>query len=157
MYSDADLARAERQKKRKLALAFSVLALAVLVLVLGLVLRIEPLATFGTAVFACLFYAALELFAMPYVRYARFLRDVNSGLSRQTDAEYMSTSAEPRMNNGVLFYDFCVRVGPEEGDERLFYFDADKRLPDCLPGQWLRITSFGNYITSIESAGRGPA
>lgn len=150
MYTDADLARVDREKNKRLALAFSVLAVAIVAMVIGLVIRIGPLATFGTAVFACLFYAVLELFAMPYVRYARFLRDIKAGLSRETDAEYMSISGEPRMNDGVMFYDFFVRVGPEDEDERLFYYDADKQLPSYQPGQSLHITSYGNFITAIE-------
>ncbi len=149
MYTDADLARAEQAKTRRLTLAFSVLFVAVAVLVVGLVLRMQPLATFGTAVFACLFYAVLELLAMPHVRYAKFLRDMREGLSRETDAEFMSMSEAPRMNNGVMFYDFCVRVGPEAEDERLFYFDADKPLPKYKEGERLHITSYGNFITDI--------
>ncbi len=150
MYTDQDLARAEGAKKKRLALAFSVLAIAVVVLVVGLVIRMEPLATFGTALFACLFYAALELYAMPHVRYARYLRDIKEGLSRETDAEYVSISSAPRTSSGVLFYDFVVRVGPEPEDERLFYYDADKPLPNFAPGAHVHITSFGNYITEIK-------
>lgn len=154
MYTQQDLARAARDKNRRLALAFSVLGLALIALVIGLTIRIEPLATFGTALFSCLFYAVMELWAMPYVRYARFLRDMKAGLSRATDAEYVSASAEPRLNGGVMFYDFIVRVGPEDGDERLFYYDADKPLPTLTAGQGLHITSYGNYITAIEFGGR---
>lgn len=154
MYTDADLGHVNEQKNRRLVAAFAVLALAICVLIAGLISRIAPLATFGTAGFCCLFYAVLELKAMPYVRYARFLRDVDEGLSHAMDAEYVSTSTEPRMNNGVLFYDFFVRVGPEDEDERLFYFDADKPLPSIQPGQALHITSFGNYVTGLESGGQ---
>ena len=156
MYTDADLVRAEKQKKERLLCSFSVLAVALSMMTVGISMRNHALATYGAAAIACLFYAVLELKALPYARYASYVRDIKEGLSRETDAKFVRISDAPRMNNGVMFYDFFVRDGAEvdEDNERLFYFDADKQLPTFQPGQQLHITSFGNYITGIESNGQ---
>ena len=152
MYTDADFTTIRAQKMRRLYCAFAFLALAIATMVVGATIRIELLCTLGAALFACLFYAVLELFAMPYVRYDRFLRDMQEGLSRTMDGYFLHVSTEPRMSDGVLCYDFIVSESETEQAERLFYFDADKTLPTLSEGQKLRITSFGNYITQIENA-----
>lgn len=154
MYTDADLARADKTKSQRLGVAFSMLGVGLCLMIVGLIIRVELLSTIGLAAFGCIFYAVLELFAMPYVRYSRFLHDIQNGLSRETDAEFVSASSQPRLNSGVMFYDFIVQVGSDEMDERLFYFDADKPLPAIEPGRPLHITSFGNFITNIESNGQ---
>lgn len=151
MYTEQDYARVAAVKKKRLGLSFLVLALSLAVLVIGLVIRNKPMATFGTAAVACLFYAVLELKALPWVRYDRYLRDIREGLSHETDADFVSMSEAPRLNNGVMFYDFVVRVGGEDEDERLFYHDADKVVPEFEQGQMLHIVSFGNYITELSA------
>ena len=154
MYTDAISAQVNAQRSRRLVWAFSILAVAFIVMIVGLVTRKYYLATYVPAAIGCLFYAVLELKALPYARYARYLRDIKEGLSHEMDAEFVSFSDEPRTIDGVSFYDLIVRVGPDEEDERLFHFDAAQPLPDIKPGQQLSITSFGNFVTGLESGGR---
>ena len=150
MYTDADLMLANAKRQRGLIFAGAFLGLSLCALIVGSIIRIEYLATFGTALFACAFYAVLELFAMPHVRYARFLNDVHAGISRETKVNFVRISDEPRMIDGVMCYDFETCEGNADNSERLFYFDADKQPPALEPGCPLLITSFGNYITQIE-------
>lgn len=152
MYSEQDVLRVNAEKRKRLWCAFLVLGLSVLVMIIGLIIRNEILSTYVAALIACLFYAVLELYVMPWVRYGRYMKDIDQGLSRHTDASFVSVLDQPRDNNGVLFYDFVVRVqgeGEDEG-ERLFYYDADKALPSFSQGEKLHIVSFGNYITDIS-------
>ena len=149
MYTDADLMLANRQKNRRLSIAGIALVLAIAALVIGCTLRIQPIATFGTAFFACLFYAILELYAMPCVRYAQFLGDMHNGMRRQTTGEFIRMDDQPRMNAGIACYDLYVRE-PNDDTEILFYLDAEKPRPHLESGQQIKLTSFGNYVTNFE-------
>ncbi|MDL2206025.1 hypothetical protein LJC33_03805 [Eubacteriales bacterium OttesenSCG-928-N13] len=152
MYTTQDINRALTERNKRIVLAAVMMALAILCIVIGALIRNKPLMMIGPSVFGCLFYFLWEFKAMPYARYARYLSDINTGLSHETEARFVSMSEQPRLNNGVMYYDFIVSVGSEPEDERLFYFDADKPKPSIPEGENLSITSFGNYITNLETA-----
>jgi len=74
---------------------------------------------------------------------------MKQGLSRETEAWFLSCSKDTRSSDGVEFREFIVRVDDDEDNERLFFWDNDKVLPEMKEGQKLFIRSFGNYITEL--------
>ncbi len=136
---------------RRLLFSSVFLALAIASLVLGLLIRNKILMVAGCTLFGGLFYFALDMLAMPCVRYGRFLRDIHEGRSRKIQAGFVSVSGQPRPQNGVAFYDVLVREDGADAD-RLLYYDAKKPLPALKPGQRLDIESFGNYIIALGEA-----
>ncbi len=102
------------------------------------------------AVGCCLSYAYLTTQVMPWYHYMAYQSDMRHGLSRETDAWYVSCTDSTRVADGVEFHEFIVRVGDGEEDERLFFWDDDKKLPELKEGQKLHIRSFGNYITELQ-------
>ena len=149
MYTESDATNAQREKRISIIICCIPLALMLVCVILGIVLRIEPLATWAPALLACVFYLLFDMKAMPNIKYCRYLNDIKQGLSRQTDAEFISIADVPRQSNGVMFYDFTVNA---QDGEKLFYYDADKERPSLVPGEAIHITSFGNYITALTSA-----
>lgn len=95
-------------------------------------------------------YSFLTIKLMPWFRYWRYMLDLRSGRSRETDAWFVSCSDGKKLSDGVEFHEFIVRVGDGEEDERLFYWDGDKERPQLTEGQKVHIRSFGNYILELD-------
>ncbi len=151
LYTEKDF-EATRQtlKKRALILAAIVVGTIVLDVLFATVLR-HHMATIATALigaWAAYMYASTQM--MPWFKYWRYQEDMRIGLSRETQAKFVSCSSTTRVSDGVEFHEFIVRVGDGEDDERLFFWDDDKQLPEIEEGQMLNIRSFGNYITALE-------
>lgn len=150
MYTQQDFMNAQRGEKR-VVWTLAILLAATLALTITLIaLRIKWGAAAAAAVGGCLCYGFYSLKAKPYINYRRFLRDIREGLSRETDAWFVSLGGAPRTVDGVEVRDFLVRVGDEEEDERLFYWDEDKPLPRVEAGQKLHIVSYGNFVTALS-------
>lgn len=98
----------------------------------------------------CWAYFYLSFKLMPWFRYWSYQQDMRQGLSRETDAWFLSCSTDTRLSDGVAFHEFIVRVDDDEDNERLFFWDDDKKLPELQEGQKLHIRSFGNYITELN-------
>lgn len=152
MYNETDIQGASGLARRWALVCALVGLLLIGTLVIGLVLHSRLIATFLTAAVAMLLYFVIDMALLPRVRYARHLKDIGEGLSRDAAVELKSISESPRALNGIVVYDVICRVGPEPEDERLFYFDAQKPLPNVAPGESLLITSFGSYITALQKA-----
>jgi hypothetical protein len=43
-----------------------------------------------------------------------------------------------------------LRVGPDEADERLFLWDADKPLPEIAQGREVCVTSHSNFVKGLD-------
>ncbi|MBR3928068.1 MAG: hypothetical protein IKJ65_03575 [Clostridia bacterium] len=88
----------------------------------------------------------------PWVKYDRLLREIRTGKTRETACEIMYFTDETRMMEGVEVHELIVRVGKEEEDERLYYWDADKEKPDVKEGDKVSIVSYGNYVVELKNA-----
>ena len=113
--------------------------------------RIAADATAVVGMCAAYFYLTVKL--MPWYRYWSYQNDMRQGLSRETEAWFISCSKSTREADGVEFREFIVHVEDEEDNERLFFWDNDKVLPEIKEGQKLHIRSFGNYITELNFEG----
>lgn len=150
LYTEQDFAATRKVLRvRALGMAAIIAAVAAAVAVFCTALRNELAVTVSAVIGSCLGYMYLATKLMPWVRYWQYQNDMRHGLSRETDAWYVSCSDSTRISDGVAFHEFVVRVGDGEEDERLFFWDDDKELPKLAVGQRLHIRSFGNYITEL--------
>ena len=151
MYSDRDLMRTESARKRAFTVALLIGGAALLLVVLGMILRIKALALAAAILGGCAAYGWSALKVAPWSAYLKFLREMNSGLARATEGTFVSQADESRMVDGVLVHDVLLDAG--EDADLLFYWDDEKSRPDLTPGQRLKVTSFGKFITAFELIG----
>ena len=71
-----------------------------------------------------LFYRGMRL--APLTAYARYLRELQSGLTREVEGVVVRFAGETSFREGLYFYQLVLNVGDlrEEKDERFFYWDA---------------------------------
>lgn len=151
LYTEQDFAATKREFiKRILILAAILIAMIILEALFMSALRNRYAVWATAAIGCCLSYAYLVLKVMPWYRYWAYQNDMRHGMSRETDAWYVSCSDGVRESDGVRFHELIVRVGDKEEDERLFFWDDDKKLPEIQEGQKVHIRSFGNYITELH-------
>ncbi len=149
MYGEADLSRTERARRRALNAALLMGGAALFAVVAGMILRIKPLALAAAIAGGWAVYGWYSLKLAPWNAYLKFLRDMASGLRRETRGEFVSAGGEPRMADGVRVRDFLLNAG---GDvPQLFYWDAEKPMPDLAPGQPVHLTAFGKFVTACET------
>ena len=88
----------------------------------------------------------------PWVKYDRHLKEVKNGQKRATECEIKYFTPETRMMDGVEVNELIVTVGKEEEDERLYYWDADKPIPEVKEGDKVVVTSYGNFVVELKNA-----
>lgn len=151
LYTEQDFAATKRTfLKRVLALIVILAATVAAVALFMSVLRNRYAVWVMAALGCCLSYAFLTIKVMPWYHYWAYQNDMRHGMSRETDAWYVSCTDGTRISDGVAFHEFIARVGDKEEDERLFFWDDDKKLPELKEGQKLHIRSYGNYITELH-------
>jgi hypothetical protein len=152
VYGEADLTRTEAARKQAFIVALLIGGAALLLVVAGMIFRIKPLALAAAIVGGCAAYSWSALKIAPWNAYFRFLREMQTGLRRETEGMFVSQAAESRMVDGVRVHDMLLDAGQDV--HLLFYWDDEKPRPELEPGQRLKVTSFGKFITSVEAMGR---
>ena len=154
LYTEQDFAATKKVLTvRVLGLAAIIAVMAAALAVFVSAARNEYAATASAIVGCCLGYMYTVTKLMPWYYYRQYQKDMKHGLSRETEAWFVSCSDSTRLSDGVAFHEFVVRIGDGEEDERLFLWDDDKQLPELKNGQKLRLRSFGNYITELHIEG----
>ena len=87
----------------------------------------------------------------PWYKYNRYLRDMKDGRTRTAECDFVCFSDETRMHDGVEVYELIVKVGEEEEDERLYYWDIDKDKPVLKEGDRLEVESYGNFVVNFKA------
>jgi hypothetical protein len=152
VYGEQDLLRAETEGRRAQNIALALGGAAFIAVVCGMIFRVKPLSLAAAIVGGCLAYGWISLKWMPWRDYLRFLREMATGLRRETTGAFVSVGEETRMVDGVRVRDFTLSDG---GDVPiLFYWDEEKPRPGFAPGQRLKLTAFGKFITSCEEIGQ---
>ena len=152
MYTEADYRHIRGQVMARGAVFILILLAVVAAQAVSAYFRLRALAYIGAVLGAWLAYAFLMLGFMPYHRYSKHLSDIRRGLSRETEALFISLAERPRMADGILVYDLMARVGDKEEDARLFLWDAEKPLPSLTVDQPVRINSYGNFVLELEAS-----
>ncbi|WP_102410329.1 hypothetical protein [Beduinella massiliensis] len=154
LYGQEDFASNQRQLRREwVRLAILSLPL-LLLLIFSLVRRMEMATILVTIVWGALaiFLGSLKL--GPVYAYRRYLREVTSGLSRETQGVVVSYAEDLTFKEGVQFHVLTVNVGQtgDEEDDRIFYFDHYKPQPGLTPGERVNVTSHSNFVIGLSRA-----
>ena len=154
IYSQSDLTAIRAQKsKRWLALGIPCAVLAA-ALVYSLVIRLEWLTSAATILIGAILIAGHDFLIKPLACYETHLKNCLQGRTRACDLPFISLSENVDVVDGVrcrqlLCEDFDAKGRPYE---RLFYFDAEKQLPDIQPGQTVRIVHHDLMVADISLA-----
>ena len=148
MYDEQDLHCAEAEGRRARNIALIIGGATLIIVTCGMIFRIKPLSLAAAILGGCGTYGWISIKLMPWLDYLRFLREMQSGLRRETVGAFVSIAEETRMVDGVRVRDLTLDDG---GDvPLLFYWDEEKPRPVFTPGQRLKLTAFGKFITSYE-------
>lgn len=152
MYTEQDYIDAFRTRRLRVFAGIALICAFVVGAALATSYRLEILQMViaGLGFIICYFIWNMKI--TPWIRYARFLKELRDGQHRTLDCRYVSLSGETRVVDGVEVRDLIVTVGNKEEDERLFLLDAEKEPEITTPGAEIRVVSYGNYVLDILEA-----
>ena len=159
MYTEADTARNRKLRNREL-LTMALCALPGLAAgVAGAIIRNQILCAAGFIVCLGVVIFLGDLRVMPVLRYGRFLKEVQGGLSHKTAGTLVRVGGDPVYTDGVWFYELILNIYEDlsEEGERRFLLDCCKPRPDALVGSDVALTSHGSFALAIEPLGGGDA
>ena len=151
-YSDQDLRQNDAQMRRTLLIIGLPSLLFLAALVASLVARTQWLTVLITVGWGAMFIFLWDMKIAPVRAYRKHLLAVFSGLRRTAEGKVASFSEEGTYKDGVFFDTLIINGDPQmdpEG-ERLFYVDRCKERPPLAPGDFVRVTANGNYVTAWE-------
>lgn len=152
MYTQQDLDELLAQKKRRwLMLAIPEIAMLIGVVV-SLVVRIEWLTTLLTCLMGALLIFCYDLLLKPLRCYEKHLRGVLEGRTRTLEGTFKRMETEDSLVEGVSYRGMIVSAGDpkDEEDDRLFYYDLQKPLPQLTEGERVRVVYHDREIASLE-------
>ena len=151
-YSDQDLWQNAAQMRRTL-LWIGLPSLPLLAaLIASLAVRAQWLTMLVTVIWGAALIFVWEMKIAPVRAYHKHLAGVLSGLRRNAEGTVVSFSEAGTYKDGVFFDTLIINGDPRmdpEG-ERLFYVDRCKPRPPLDPGDFVRLTANGNYMTAWE-------
>ena len=123
--------------------------------VAAFILRIEPLCIAATVLMVAVMIFMWDLKLGPHLRYRAFLKEIQSGLSRQTVGALVRISPDPVYQDGVYSREIFINIYEDmsEEGERRFLLDMAKDIDEGLMGRDIVVTSHGSYALGIEAAG----
>jgi hypothetical protein len=152
LYSRQDLQENAGQLRR--VLAWLGLLSLVFAAALGATLwaRVYWLTVLTTLIWGGLLIFLWEMKVSPVLAYRRYLRELFAGLRRRAEGKVVSFSPEGTYKEGGFFSALIINSDSKmdaEG-ERLFYVDRCKTRPALEPGDFVRVTAYGNFMTAWE-------
>lgn len=152
MYTEKDFLQAKKQKKIRVILFVIMAAAFLAAMAVFTAKRIQVMSIASAVVGFIVCYFIWSFKVSPWVKYDRHLKELKSGQKRETACEIMYFTDETRLVDGVEVHELITRVGKEEEDERLYYWDADKKRPDVKEGDKVSIVSYGNFVVELKTA-----
>ena len=175
MYSEQDMNEINVRIRRDWLTLVPVLAAILAVYIYALAARVQWLAmAAGPLLFVAACYGFLARL-WPNLRYRRFLRDMESGLSREIRGTIVGISDAAQLQDGVMVLPVRLRVaagadgdrpavgesaqaqrlrlegaGEDTRDERILYLNVSKRQHMPAPGTKAVLHCFGRHIKSVE-------
>ena len=152
MYSERDMLEINRKIRKNLMVLLPVLAALLAAYVFGLAAGVKWLVmAAGPMMFAAACFGFLG-WLWPNLRYRRFLRDMNDGLSREMRGTIVAISEAAEPQDGAMV--LPVRIFLDDAqDERIVYLNASKRADFPSPGAKVALNCFGRHIrqaTTLE-------
>lgn len=90
-----------------------------------------------------------DVYLLPEIRYKHFLKQMEEGLRRTTEATIVDVEDSPQPRDGAVV--LAVRVELTDGSgERMFWLDTRKTENFPPVGTRVRLESCGRHITAIE-------
>ena len=151
-YSENDLPQNAEQMKRVYVVTGLISAPFLVALAASLVWRAEWLTIFITVIWGAGLLFFWDMKIEPVRAYRKHLKGLMSGLRRSAEGRVVSLSEDGSFKDNVYFDTLIINVDPKmdpEG-ERLFYVDKCKPRPALTEGDFARVTSNGNFLTSWE-------
>lgn len=151
MYTEQDLSSVlEQRNKRWLVVGVICLLLAV-VLVFSLVVRMEYVTILSTIALGAVLLFGYEMFIKPLHRYSIFLDNALNGRSHEVECTYQGVEADISQVDGVDYYGITVLQNDDDGKpfERLFYWDAQRPIPQLQQGDKLRIIFHDRMVSNL--------
>ena len=168
MYSERDMHEIDRRIRTNLMVLLPVLAALLAAYIWGLAAGVKWLVmAAGPMMFAAACFGFLG-WLWPNLRYRRFLRDMNDGLSREMRGTVVAISEAAEPQDGAMVLPVrillddaggekalprasaaAVRLGleaPNEADERIVYLNASKRAGFPGPGAKVALQCYGRHI-----------
>lgn len=155
MYTQQDSAINQQSIRREMRRMFLCMLPFIAVAAAAFIARIEPLCIAAVALTAATVIFLFDLKLGPHLRYRAFLREIQSGLSRETVGALVRVSPDPVYQDGVYSREIFINIYEDmsEEGERRFLLDCAKTLDEGLMGQDVVVTSHGSYVLNIEAAG----
>lgn len=154
MYEEKDLQEVRKQRGRRwLAVAIPAALLAA-VMVVSLVIRVEWLTSAATIAAGVVLIAGYDLFIRPLSCYATHVDNMLHGRTREIELPFAGISEDISVVDGVRYHALTCADLDAKGKpcDRLFYFDAEKPLPDFKEGEMIRIVYHDKEIAAISRA-----
>ena len=150
MYTEEDRARAATRARREGIFAAALLAVGFAAAIVALTARVRLPGALVLGLFAMLAYAQYALRCAPWRSYARFLSELLSGRSRESEGFFDDIEPDARLSEeGVLVRDVLVRAAAD-GDTLMYYWDAGRPFPPIAPGGRVSLTTYGRYIRALS-------
>lgn len=172
MYSEQDMVEIDGRIRRAWLGLIPVLAVLAAALVFALIRRIHWLALAAAPLLIVAFMYGFIARLWPNLRYRRFLRDMESGLSRDVRGVVVAIADAPELHDGAMVLPVRIQVeadapmgtsalserirqleaGEDTREERILYLNASKRGMLPPPGTAVTLRCFGRHIRSAEGA-----
>jgi hypothetical protein len=151
-----------------------VLAVFAAAFVFALVKRNHALALVAAPLLIVAFIYGFVAHLWPNLRYRRFLKDMESGLSRDVRGVIVAIADEAEYQDGAVVLPVRLRLteapqaasrgsalserlqlesGEDTREERIVYLNASKRAMMPQPGATVTLRCFGRHIRSVEAEG----
>ena len=149
MYGEQDYIDIERRIRRNRLVWLPVLACIAALFALALIRRVQWLAYAAGVGFAVVTCFAFAFHQLPCLNYRKFLRELDSGLSREMTGQVVSVSDNVDLQDGARVLPVHLLLDKEQ-DERIVYLNASKRDQFPAPGAHVRLKLCGRHIREVE-------
>lgn len=152
MYDQKDFIENAQQLRRELIMLLIMSLPFIIGIIISLIFRIQLVTVVLSIIYGALFIFLYNMRLAPVTAYRRYLRNIKTGLKRETEGALVSLDSDETYKEGVRFYTMLINVDTKmdpEG-ERLFYYDVCKPRPDIKEGDLIYIKSHGNYVIELR-------
>jgi len=149
LYSPADHDAIRRRIRRAAVLLTLTLLTLGALLLLSLHARSLAGVTASASALAVSGVFGVGFYLLPCLRYRGFLRDMETGLSREMTGRVIEISDIPEEHDGARVLPVRLLL-EDQNDERLIYLNASKRALFPAPGARVHVTLFGRHIRTVE-------
>ncbi len=172
MYSERDMIEVNGRIRRAWVALAPVLAACAALFVFALAKRVHWLALATAPLMIVAFIYGFVACIWPNLRYRRFLRDMQDGLSRDVRGVILAVSDAAEPHDGAMVLPVRVRLdgaaeastgtsalserlqqleaGEDNREERIVYLNASKRQMMPPAGTAVTLRCFGRHIRSVE-------